>query len=577
MKKKLSLRWYVVVFSVCLIAAPTVLFYFFAAQSTQNVLADVTENMYSDKITGAMEVLKEYIKQEYGSLKLQNSQLVDENGRLVEGRTDVVDKISQHMNVIATIFKKSGERFVGIATSIREDGRATVYLEKDNPAYKSILQKKRYIGEAEFYGTRYIVCYEPVLDEKGNIIGALLVGTPKTAVNKIISSAKSVFLKQSLILIVILTGVGVILASLLMYNILVKPFVRILESVEKVTQGDLTYRISTEYTAEEFERLAENLDHMADELSTIVRNIVDSSKTISEAVETLMSTTEEVGATAEELSSQMEGINQAAQSASASIEELSSGAEEVAASAQNVSNAAQTIDEKAGSVREAASKGDEAVKIISDMVSQIQESATSTQKVMEDLLKSAENINQVVEVISSIAEQTNLLALNAAIEAARAGEAGRGFAVVADEIRKLAEESKDATVRISQILSEVQKGAVEANEEMQKTIDNVVKTTEQSKKVVDELANILREVGEISGMIENLAASSQELSAAAEEMSSAADTAAKSVTTIAEQMEEMDRALKQQADANQSIISIAERLSNIAQILSERVKRFKIE
>lgn len=66
----------------------------------------------------------------------------------------------------------------------------------------------------------------------------------------------------------------------------------------------------------------------------------------------------------------------------------------------------------------------------------------------KDLLEAAHVIDNVMAMVGEVAGTVNLLSLNATIEAARAGDAGRGFAVVAGEIRKLSDQTQEATQTI---------------------------------------------------------------------------------------------------------------------------------
>ena len=127
-----------------------------------------------------------------------------------------------------------------------------------------------------------------------------------------------------------------------------------------------------------------------------------------------------------------------------------------------------------------------------------------------ELSEYIQQIGSIIGLVEDIAEQTNMLALNAAVEAARAGEHGKGFAVVAGEIRKLADESKQATTKISSLINDIQhttNSTVMATEEGSKEIESGVKLAsnidENFRVLNDALGSLMKFIESVSFNSEN--------------------------------------------------------------------------
>lgn len=146
----------------------------------------------------------------------------------------------------------------------------------------------------------------------------------------------------------------------------------------------------------------------------------------------------------------------------------------------------QLIDEIVKSNQVSYVTMEEVSKNASDMSKRVHESMAQAKLLQE---KNADTI-KVIDFITNIAGQTNLLGLNAAIEAARAGEQGRGFAVVAEEVRKLAEQSREATEKIQETLNLMNQAVAEIS----KTIEITGKISEEQAASTAEITSNLARI-----------------------------------------------------------------------------------
>lgn len=159
---------------------------------------------------------------------------------------------------------------------------------------------------------------------------------------------------------------------------------------------------------------------------------------------------------------------------------------------------AQNVSSKVSQSLGFSQKEREAVKANIEKMITLRQQIQIIAELILELSDHTQQIGSTIGIVEDIAEQTNMLALNAAVEAARAGEHGKGFSVVASEIRKLADESKHATSKITSLIRDIQQATnstVMATEESSKEIEIGVKLADSININIESLIKIIGELG----------------------------------------------------------------------------------
>ena len=210
-----------------------------------------------------------------------------------------------------------------------------------------------------------------------------------------------------------------------------------------------------------------------------------------------------------------------------------------------------------------------------DQMNAIADTVVSSSEVVAKLGERSKEIGNIVEVISGISGQTNLLALNAAIEAARAGEHGHGFAVVAEEVRKLAEESQNASKQIGDLIRAIQEETEEAvtametgRTEAEKGRENVAATGEGFSEILSMIRRIQENAGSIKATMDDLGQRAAKIDTATGEIHDAA-------SKVASESQTVSAATEEQAAGMEEIAASSRGLSDMAHELNTAAAKFK--
>ncbi len=265
--------------------------------------------------------------------------------------------------------------------------------------------------------------------------------------------------------------VGILLQT---FNRMVNVLKRMATAAQQIASGDLTGSIIPQ----------SGKDILGNTFLQMINNLRRITKDILEGVNLLGSSASEILAATTQVASG------SAETASA-ISETTTTVEEVRQAAPLSSQKASRVSENAQQVSQVTQSGQKAVDETVNGMHNIQNQMESVANTIVRLSEQSQQIGGIIASVTDVADQSNLLAVNAAIEAAKAGEHGKGFAVVAQEIKNLAQQSKQATIQVRNILSDVQKAtsaAVMATEQTSKAVENGVKQSTQAGESIKKLA-----------------------------------------------------------------------------------------
>lgn len=482
---------------------------------------------------------------------------------------NLVEDLATNENIVYALFIDKNLK----AVAHSDKDRIGIELT-DEGSKTAAVDGKPYTSEFT-YEVENVKVYDVLLPVKidEEHIGAINIGLSMERVNYAI--------KQNILFISIIGILSFIILGTILFiisNYIAKSLNIVKDDLNLLADGDFTKEISKKQLSrkDELGEMANAIENMKKSIKEIIVNIKEKSNEVSMNSDSLAATSEQMSASSQELASTIQQVAEGATSQAQDLNGIVTSLSELTNNIENVYTELQRVKRETENAEKKANVGKEEMDKLIKSIDEIKQAFEIVVKKVETLTYSMNEISGITEIISAISEQTNLLALNAAIEAARAGEHGKGFAVVAEEVRKLAEESRQSTEKIVNLVSSITKDT----EEVISTSRNV---EESVKAQATSVENTVKSFGDILVSIENIVPLMEKTYVAMDEIAKSKDVVMDKVEQVSAITEENSASTEEVAASSEELTASSEEVASTAQsmnqIASELIKvvnRFKV-
>lgn len=346
-------------------------------------------------------------------------------------------------------------------------------------------------------------------------------------------------------------------------------------NMAKISEGDLTVQIKTK-RKDEFGKLVQNVSEMTHNFRSLVGQTVDVVSHVGEAAVEVEQVGNEIFQHANSMGKSLSEVEcgsvQQAQSVQDCLEKMTILSEKM----EMVNTSNDSMRQIADTTKTMVDNGATTIAALSEKIKDTSNQTTQILDEIEQLGADTQTIGKITALINNIADQTSLLSLNASIEAARSGEAGRGFAVVAEEIRKLAEQTGDAAVRIDKNI----KVLIQRSEIMTQKANNIGTFIDMQQGAVDETVELFEKINsELSRFMDHMDVITEDISVV-ETIKNGTLEAMENIASVAEETSAESTCINEsshrQVDLTSELKKCTEILRDNADMLKKSVNQFKL-